>query len=90
MLGNLGRDVRYAGRLLARSPVFTAVAILSLGLGIGANSVLFSIFNTLLLEPLPVEKPEELVSVFTSDPSDPWGATSYADYTDLRDGVTAF
>ncbi|HSF39393.1 MAG TPA: ABC transporter permease [Thermoanaerobaculia bacterium] len=90
MFGNLGRDIRYAGRLLAKSPVFTAVAILSLALGIGANSVIFSVFNALLFQPLPAEKPEELVSVFTSDPSDPWGATSYPDYVDLRSGVGAF
>jgi len=90
MFENLGRDIRYAGRLLAKSPLFTAVAILSLALGIGANSVVFSVFNALLFQPLPAEKPEELVSVFTSDPSDPWGATSYADYVDLRSGVGAF
>lgn len=90
MFGNFVRDVRYAGRLLARSPVFTAVAILSLALGIGANSVVFSVFNTLLFQPLPVQKPEELVSVFTADPEEAWGATSYADFMDLRNGVSAF
>ena len=90
MFGNVGRDVRYAVRLLSKSPVFTAVAILSLALGIGANSVVFSVFNALLFQPMPAEKPEELVSVFTADPSDPWGTTSYADYTDLRNSVEAF
>lgn len=90
MFGNLTRDVQYAGRLLTKSPVFTAVAIFSLALGIGANSVVFSVFNTLLFQPLPVEKPEELVSVFTANPTDPWGTTSYADYTDLQGGVGAF
>jgi predicted permease len=87
---NLGRDVQYAGRLLAKSPVFTLVAILSLALGIGANSVVFSVFHALLFQPLPVQKPEELVSVFTSDPSERWGTTSYADFKDLRSGVPAF
>jgi predicted permease len=87
---NLGRDVQYAGRLLAKSPVFTLVAILSLALGIGANSVVFSFFHALHFQPLPVQKPEELVSVFTSDPSERWGTTSYADFKDLRSGVPAF
>ena len=89
-LENLGRDIRYAGRLLAKSPVFTVVAVLSLALGIGANSVVFSVFHALLFQPLPVQKPEELVSVFTSDPSEPWGTTSYADFKDLGSGVPAF
>jgi predicted permease len=90
MVGNLVRDVRYAGRLLAKNPAFTAVAILSLALGIGANSVVFSVFNTLLFQPLPVRNPQELVSVFTANPAEPWGTTSYADFTDLRNGVPAF
>lgn len=63
-LENLARDVRYGLRMLRRSPVFTAVAILSLALGIGANSAIFSLVDTLLLRPLPVPKPEELRSVF--------------------------
>jgi macrolide transport system ATP-binding/permease protein len=90
MFGNLARDVRYASRLLARSPGFTAVAILSLALGIGANSVVFSVFHALLFQPLPVPKPEELVSVFTASPAEPWGTTSHADLMDLRRGVPAF
>jgi predicted permease len=90
MFENLTQDVQYAVRLLTKSPVFTAVAIFSLALGIGANSVVFSVFHTLLFQPLPVEKPEELVSVFTASPTDTWGTTSYADYVDLQSGVGAF
>jgi predicted permease len=55
------KDLRYAFRQLARSPVFTAVAIASLALGIGANTAIFSIFNAALLASLPVRNPQELV-----------------------------
>ncbi|HEX4170821.1 MAG TPA: permease prefix domain 1-containing protein, partial [Bryobacteraceae bacterium] len=61
---NFGRDLRYAVRMLRKSPVFTAVAILSLALGIGANTAIFSLIDELLLRPLPVPHPEQLRSVF--------------------------
>ena len=58
---DLLQDVCYAGRALRRSPIFAAVVVLSLGLGIGANSALFSLVDATLLRELPVEAPEELV-----------------------------
>jgi predicted permease len=60
-------DVRYAARSLRRSPGFAIVAILSLGLGIGANTAIFSLYNALVLRTLPVEHPEELVQVTFGD-----------------------
>lgn len=64
-------DFRFALRMLAKSPVLTAVAVLSLGLGIGANLAIFTVVNAVLLKPLPVEDAAGLVGVFTTDPRNP-------------------
>jgi predicted permease len=61
-LEQMGQDLRYTFRMLRRSPGFTAVAVLSLGLGIGANSTIFSVIDALMLRRLPVRKPQELVT----------------------------
>jgi macrolide transport system ATP-binding/permease protein len=90
------RDVRQAVRLLWRYPLFTAVAALSLGLGIGANSALFTMFNSLLWRPLPVEAPEELVSVYSRSAKAPYYDAfpwlEYQDYSGERafDGLAAY
>jgi predicted permease len=60
---NLGRDVRYGARMLAKAPVFTAVAVLSLAIGIGANTAVFTLIDALLLKMLPVNHPEQLVAL---------------------------
>ncbi len=75
-------DLRYAARSLRRSPGFAIVAILSLGLGIGANTATFSIYKALVLRALPVERPEELVRVTYGD-----GRTSFTNplWEELRD-----
>jgi predicted permease len=84
-------DLRYAVRWLRRSPGFAAVAILSLGLGIGVNAAMFSLVDAILLRPLPVDHPETLVDVFTNSPDgDEFATTSYPDFLDLKAQNTVF
>ena len=66
-LDRLPQDLRYTGRTLRRAPGFTAVAILSLALGIGANTAIFSLINAILLRSLPVHAPEQLVQLTRSN-----------------------
>ena len=90
-LGDLGMDLRQGIRVLLRRPGPTAVAVLSLALGIGANTAVFSLTNGLLLRPLMVEGPDELASVFTSRlGEDRYGSTSYPDYLDYREQNQVF
>jgi len=65
-LEDLGRDLKQTGRMLGANPGFAAIAILTLALGIGANTAIFSVMNSLLLQSLPVAEPQELYHVETS------------------------
>jgi macrolide transport system ATP-binding/permease protein len=79
------RDVRYGARSLGKNPGFTIVAALTLALGIGANTAIFSFVNAVLLRPLPVAAPERLVYVFGGNRTSPYNVSSYPDYLDYRD-----
>lgn len=84
----LASDLRFGARLLLRQPGFTAVAVLSLALGIGVNTTIFSVVNAVLLAPVSLHEPERLVEIYTSTmPDMPYLTTSYPDFTDLRDQV---
>ncbi len=93
---HLLRDVRYSLRRMAKSPGFTGIAILSLALGIGANTAIFSLVNAVLLSGLPVRAPQELVEIYTSEPGTPdnpgypYSVSTYPDLVDLREQTDVF
>src|SRR5438445_776469 len=95
MFFDLVQDIRYAIRTLRATPIVTAVAILSLALGIGANTAIFSLVNSLLIRSLPVTEPQRLVTVATG-PSLYEQQDSYATFDAIRrhgepfDGVLAW
>ena len=70
-LERLGRDLRYALRILRRSPAFTVTAVLSLALGIGANAAIFTLIDRLLLKMLPVRNPHELIQLIFVESGSP-------------------
>src|SRR5579884_1404674 len=86
------QSLNHAGRILRKDPVFTAVAICSLAIGIGATSAMFSFSDALLTRPLPVPAPSGVISV-TNASSAAFGANtaiSYPDYLDFRDRNRTF
>jgi predicted permease len=86
LIEHLLRDARYAARALRAMPTFTAVAVLTLGLGIGANAAIFSVINAVVVRPLPVDRPGELVAINRLGRDVP--THSYPDYRDFRDRNT--
>ena len=74
MLDSLWQDVRYASRMLRRQPGFTAAAVITLALGIGANTAVFSLADGILFAPLPYAAPEQLVSVEATYPNGAFAA----------------
>ncbi|HEV2114512.1 MAG TPA: ABC transporter permease, partial [Terriglobales bacterium] len=83
-LERFAQDLRSGGRMLARSPGFSVVAVLTLALGIAINTALFSVVNGVLLSPLPYPHPEQLVSMFESKPHFEKGSFSYLNFLDFQ------
>ena len=87
----LWQDLKFGVRALLKNPGFTAVAVITLALGIGVNSTVFSIVNAYLFRPLPVKEPDRLVAMGTRDNTleIPY-EVSYPNYVDLRDRTEVF
>jgi len=91
-MATLWQDVRYASRMLAKSPMLTAIVILTLALGIGANTAIFGIVNAIVLRPLPVKSPEQVVVLAAQAKGDTVGifTLSYPQLVDLRKQADEF
>jgi predicted permease len=86
----LSQDLRFAVRTLWKSPGFTAVVVLTLAVGIGGNTAIFSIVNGVLLNPLPFPRPAELISLHESKPNFQEGSISYPNFLDWRNDNKTF
>ena len=85
------QDLRYGVRMLLKKPGFTVVAVMTLALGIGANTAIFSFMNSLFLRPLPFAEPDRLVRLYGEDSEGRrFDSFSYANYADLRDRSQSF
>jgi putative ABC transport system permease protein len=91
-VGTFWQDVRYGARTLFKNPGFTAVAVLTIGLGIGANAAIFSVVHAVLLRPLPFREPERLVSIWETRVDRGWNQASFtrANFWDIQDQNRTF
>lgn len=87
---SLLRDFRFAVRSLAKSPLFVGVATLTLGLGLGVNATIFTFVNAIVLKPLPIEKPQEVLAVYSTWEGEAYASSSYADFKDLAEQNDVF
>jgi predicted permease len=92
MISDIFQDFRYSARVLRKNPVFTLIAAVTLALGIGANTAIFSIIDVLAFRPLPVTKPHELMRIFGGEPKgNPQSATiAWPTFQAYREHTTAF
>ena len=89
-MNTLLQDIRYGVRTLLKTPGFTAIAILTLALGIGANSALFSVVNGVLLNPLPYPEPNRLISVYANTSSFGHSSVAYMNFLDWHKNSSSF
>ncbi|MGA2845549.1 MAG: ABC transporter permease [Candidatus Acidiferrales bacterium] len=90
-MGTLIQDIRYGLRVLAKRPGFTIAAVITLALGIGLNAAIFSLYNAVLLRPLPARDPQRLVNLYSVTQGEPGtGIFSYPEYSLYRDRNTSF
>lgn len=90
-MGSLLQNIQFAIRILLKSPGITSIIILFMGLAIGVNTSIFSLVDAILLRPLPVEKPDRLMALYTtSSKGGTYSSTSYPDYVDYRDHNEVF
>src|SRR5262245_53988919 len=90
VMNTLIKDIRYGIRSLARHPGFTIVALLTLALGIGANSAIFSVVNAVLLRPLPYVEPDRIVWLWDTIPQLPTAPTSLPEFLDWKEQNRSF
>src|SRR5262245_45499890 len=84
------KDLRYALRTLRQNPGFAATAIISIALGIGANSAIFAVADGMLLRPLPVPNPSNIVTLRMRSPNGNFETVSYPDFLDIRERNRSF
>src|SRR5215813_4742968 len=89
-MGRLLQDLRFGARTLLKAPALTAVAVIALALGIGANTAMFSIVNTVLLRPLPYAEPDRLLQLYTSMPQFRQASVSYPNFLDWKERSRSF
>src|SRR6185437_8783219 len=90
VMGALLQDLRYGARTLRKSPGFTLIAVIALALGIGANTAMFSVVNSVLLQPLPYSEPHRLLKLYTSMPQFRDASISYPNFLDWQQRSRSF